>query len=382
MFNSNIFISYAQNFEDVLLWRALKHIENGFYIDVGANDPKEDSVTKAFYDAGWSGINIEPVLRFYQELQNHRPRDLNLNCAASSEAGEVTIYDVEVRGWATLEKSVADNFKFKGKNTKSYTVKARTLKDICQEYAKTEIHFLKIDVEGFELEVLKSADFTAFRPWIVVIESTQPDSQVENYEIWEEILIRAHYSFAFFDGINRYYIAQEHCELHSHFRCPPNVFDDFIKSNHYEALILARQSQEEKLRAEARAKEAEARAKEAEACVENLIASQSSKITDPHGSLYDFLRFHKKRGIRFYCKESLRRFESFVRRKPVLNKFFLKLLDVFPALRKFLGLPKSGRVPQMSLQDDSSSETSNISPQAQRIHADLKQAIERKKGGN
>ena len=45
-----MFISYAQNFEDVILWRALNHVENGFYVDVGAMDPTEHSVTKAFYN--------------------------------------------------------------------------------------------------------------------------------------------------------------------------------------------------------------------------------------------------------------------------------------------------------------------------------------------
>jgi hypothetical protein len=55
------FISYAQNFEDVMLWRALKGLKKGFYIDVGAHDPEVDSVTKAFYDRGWCGINIEPA---------------------------------------------------------------------------------------------------------------------------------------------------------------------------------------------------------------------------------------------------------------------------------------------------------------------------------
>lgn len=55
------FISYAQNYEDVMLHRALKGVEKGFYIDVGANDPVQYSVTKAFYERGWRGINIEPI---------------------------------------------------------------------------------------------------------------------------------------------------------------------------------------------------------------------------------------------------------------------------------------------------------------------------------
>ena len=53
------FVSYAQNFEDVMLWRALKHIKQGCYIDVGAQDPIHDSVSKVFYEHGWRGIHIE-----------------------------------------------------------------------------------------------------------------------------------------------------------------------------------------------------------------------------------------------------------------------------------------------------------------------------------
>lgn len=65
-------ISYAQNHEDIMLWRALKSVQNGFYVDVGANDPVLDSVTKLFYDRGWSGINIEPLSCHYDALMLQR----------------------------------------------------------------------------------------------------------------------------------------------------------------------------------------------------------------------------------------------------------------------------------------------------------------------
>ena len=71
------FVSYAQNFEDVMLWRALKHVEFGFYVDVGANDPEVDSVTKLFYDNGWRGVNVEPVTQWYEKLHRERSRDVN-----------------------------------------------------------------------------------------------------------------------------------------------------------------------------------------------------------------------------------------------------------------------------------------------------------------
>ena len=56
------FISFAQNLEDVVLHRALMGVTHGFYVDVGANSPDEQSVTRAFYERGWHGINIEPAL--------------------------------------------------------------------------------------------------------------------------------------------------------------------------------------------------------------------------------------------------------------------------------------------------------------------------------
>jgi hypothetical protein len=72
--------SYAQNREDVILNRIFKDVKDGFYIDIGAYHPAVASVTKAFYDRGWSGINVEPGSVF-DELERARPRDVNLKAA-------------------------------------------------------------------------------------------------------------------------------------------------------------------------------------------------------------------------------------------------------------------------------------------------------------
>ena len=60
----NMLVSYAQNFEDVILWRALKDVKDGLYIDVGEHDPEVDSVSLLFYQKGWRGIHVEPVYEF------------------------------------------------------------------------------------------------------------------------------------------------------------------------------------------------------------------------------------------------------------------------------------------------------------------------------
>ncbi len=226
------FVSYAQNCEDVLLWRALGHVRNGFYIDVGANDPVEHSVTKAFYDAGWRGISIEPLPSFHQAFLEQRPRDVNLAIAAGAGNGELTLYDVPaVRGWASPEQSVAELHRSEGHEVAEITVPVRTLASVCAEHVKGDIHFLKIDVEGFEGEVLRGMDFTRWRPWVLVIEATLPNSRETNHGAWEHMVVDHGYRYAWFDGLNRYYVAEEHAELLSRLDIQPNVFDDFIPSH-------------------------------------------------------------------------------------------------------------------------------------------------------
>jgi FkbM family methyltransferase len=223
------FISYSQNFEDVLLWRALGKVQGGFYIDVGANDPELHSVTKAFYDAGWHGINIEPMPSYAQPFVEQRPRDINLNCAAGAASGEIVLYEVpSMNGWASTDPEVAAAHRAEGYEVVENRVPLRTLSDICAEHVKGEIHFLKIDVEGFEGEVLKGMDLQRWRPWVLVIEATLPGSRETNHEQWEGLVTPHGYRFVWFDGLNRYYVAQEHPELAAQFGIQPNVFDAFI----------------------------------------------------------------------------------------------------------------------------------------------------------
>jgi small-conductance mechanosensitive channel len=87
---------------------------------------------------------------------------------------------------------------------------------------------LKIDVEGFEEAVLRGMDFVRWRPWILVIEATLPNSRATNHAAWENLVTAHDYQFAYFDGLNRYYVAAEHAELLAVLNVQANVFDGFI----------------------------------------------------------------------------------------------------------------------------------------------------------
>lgn len=270
------FISYAQNFEDVILWRALKHVGQGFYIDVGAAWPDEHSVTNAFYERGWRGINIEPNPEFYQRLCQQRPRDLNIKVAISDAEGTQVMNFVPETGLSTLDDKIAELHQATGWTHNRQEVQVRTLASVWHDYVPLgqDVHFLKVDVEGFEETALRGNDWVSCRPWVVVVEATLPLSQEESHEGWEPVLLEANYQLAYVDGLNRFYIAKEHKDLLPAFKYPPNVFDDF-------KLQAQQRAESRAAEAESQAADAVSRAVAAEAHINALVNSTSWRATKP-----------------------------------------------------------------------------------------------------
>jgi FkbM family methyltransferase len=332
------FISYAQNFEDVMLWRALKHVDRGFYIDVGANDPDHDSVTKAFYELGWRGINVEPVPQWFELLEKARPRDINLQLALGSGPDEITLYEIPDTGLSTAEKNFAERHEAeRGYQRRELRVKVDTLSSVCEKFHLAPIHFLKVDVEGAERAVLQGVDFGKIRPWIILVEATLPNSQEESYSDWEPLLLNARYEFAYFDGLNRYYVAGERENLKAAFKTPPSIFDDFIRGDRLEserraqeaeakvkevehrashaeleaeraelkaqqaevkaqqAKAIAQEAEQRATRFEARARDAEIKTRQAEATLQAVFGSHSWRLTEPLRWLVRIVRPQRKK---------------------------------------------------------------------------------------
>ncbi len=224
-------ISYAQNAEDVRLARVFHGVLRGFYIDVGAYDPVSCSMTKHFYDRGWSGINVEPSPTSYARVSGARPRDVNLNAGVSDAPGELAFFDFppEHAGLSTFSREVAERHRVAGYTFVERKVPVRTLASICEEHVKGPIDFMSIDVEGYEDHVLGGADFDRFRPRVLVIEATEPKTTVASQGRWEHLLTAARYEFAAFDGLNRYYVPVELlAELAPILARPISTFDEHI----------------------------------------------------------------------------------------------------------------------------------------------------------
>ena len=209
-------VFHSQYFEDYILSLFFKNIKNGNYIDIGANDPNVDSVTKYFYLKGWRGINIEPIRKHYLELVRYRPKDINLDIGISDQAQDLELFVLssknkhEVDVLSTFDKMVLKKAIQDGYSYQSFLVPVKPLSDVLQAHPLKPIHFIKIDVEGMEEKVIHSMDLINDRPWVFIVEAVEPRTHIRSDDQWKKMLLNQHYIYVMFDGLNVYYVAKEH----------------------------------------------------------------------------------------------------------------------------------------------------------------------------
>lgn len=198
-------IGWAANGEDVVLWRALQGRSPGYFVDVGACHPTADSVTQLFSLNGWTGINIEPQPPLLALLKANRPNDVNVAAGVSDEPGmlELHVVDDDVQR-TTFSAELAEIYRKEGRRVTLHQVPVMTLNKILEDHPLPRIDFLKIDAEGFEDRVVAGLDLSLHRPSVIVAEH----ADWLNCQ-FPEVLEAAGYQQVLFDGVNRYYVAQE-----------------------------------------------------------------------------------------------------------------------------------------------------------------------------
>ncbi len=216
-------LSYAQRLEDYHLELVFADVADGLYVDVGGGHPVADNVSFWFYLKGWRGLVVEPQRQLADLYAHVRPRDVVFRGLVGEREGEVDFHVVDrLHGFST---TVESNAKSAGAGYATLRMPMRRLADLTAEHGITRIDFLKVDVEGAEPEVLRGTDWKTCRPKVVIIEAVAPGSMAEAWHEWEPFVLAQGYAFAFFDGLNRFYVANEESGLASRFPSEPAPWD-------------------------------------------------------------------------------------------------------------------------------------------------------------
>ncbi|WGG51375.1 FkbM family methyltransferase [Rugamonas sp. DEMB1] len=210
---------HAHNFEDVLLWRALRHVEHGRYIEVGGAAPPAVSTSQAFYARGWSGVNLQPAPAPLRALRIARPADTSLALGAGAGAGQADYYELAGTAGSTYDAALAAAHAAAGGVVLRHRVELQTLDQVCAEHVDGPIHFLAL-AGGAERAALAGLDLARWRPWIIVLRAAGGAALAE--------LAAADYRLAHVDGLNHYYVAAEQAALAAALALPPHPADDFV----------------------------------------------------------------------------------------------------------------------------------------------------------
>ena len=196
--------SYSQFGEDAYLssyfkgktWKINKSMSlprNGFYVDIGAYSPTECSNTYIFYRRGWHGINVDATPKVMDAFRLLRRRDINLNMAIGGKSEEMTFYS-----WGapcvfnTADPAIAEErASTLGRPPEITRVQCLTLCALLDEYlpAGQNIDFMTVDVEGLDLDVLKSNNWERYRPELVIAEAYSTElGELVDTEIYKFML--------------------------------------------------------------------------------------------------------------------------------------------------------------------------------------------------
>jgi len=166
---------YGQCAEDLfLIQNFFGDRQDGYYVDVGAHHPYRFSNTALLHERGWRGLNIDVDQRAIDAFNEVRPNDTNILCGVAGEAGELTLHLFNEGAVNTLSASVAEEYRqLPGRVViEERKVEVQPLSVLLSRHVPTgqKIDLMSVDVEGLDEEVLRSNDWSKFRPRVLCVE--------------------------------------------------------------------------------------------------------------------------------------------------------------------------------------------------------------------
>jgi len=194
--------TYSQRNEDIILYQLFYGKKDGYYIDIGANDPVALNNTKKFYDLGWKGINVEPNPRLYDKICKHRPNDININCGVGDVEGVMTFYEVDPDVYSTFDENEAAKTRYSSskKVVNKIPINITTINNLF-DMSKQKIDLLSIDTEGFDYKILSMNNWSLNRPKSIVVELNHD----ENNSVYN-LLTDNKYELIYYNGTNGIFV--------------------------------------------------------------------------------------------------------------------------------------------------------------------------------
>lgn len=177
--------SYSQSGEDLIvdfIFTAIG-IDLPTYLDIGAYRPSFINNTYLYYERGAAGVLVEPNPLIFEELKEKRPRDTILNVGVGAkEEKEKDFFILSSATLSTFSREEMERLTASGKQKVKQVLKIplRDINSIISEYFSLAPNYISLDVEGGDMEILASLDFSKFRPEIICVETLEYSE--ENYE--------------------------------------------------------------------------------------------------------------------------------------------------------------------------------------------------------
>lgn len=182
-------LSFSQQGEDIVLFHLLRDamkIDGPTYLDIGAADPIEANNTYLLHWNGGHGVLVEPNPMYQQRLHMHRPHDVIVQAGVGVKETTQADYYV-IRGNPALNTFSAEDVAVRRKEAGGQEVVEQVIKmplitanDLIARHLGKAPSLLSIDVEGWDLAILRSLDFKKYRPAVIIAES-QPTGPIPSF---------------------------------------------------------------------------------------------------------------------------------------------------------------------------------------------------------
>lgn len=201
-----------------MLATLLKGVDAGTYLDIGSNDPVKESNTFLLYLQGWKGINIDLNEKLIKKTCEVRPRDISIVAAVSDKVEKITMFRFDDDCFSTIDAESARKSRKNSPLLNQTTVTTKTIDQVLREVpqAYKKIDLLSIDVEGIDVRVLKSIDYTQVRPKVIVIEDWDfAYSKIGKNEIISFLQSKGYVFYSYF-ALNLFFIEDDFLKTASH----------------------------------------------------------------------------------------------------------------------------------------------------------------------